>query len=125
MASLGDVYDREGEARRLAALLSPRYARMLLAVHKLVASLFPEWQPGPDDDPWRLDDPAVRKQLALAGEPGVLIDGAARDARRDVCREGQRRGYSAFEVAHGVAKDGYGGIDGLYLHTWAGRSETI
>src|SRR4029450_12447229 len=134
MASLGDVYDREGEQRRLAALLFPRYARMLLAVHKLVASLFPEWQAGPEDDPWRrgpddapgrLDDPAVRKQLALAAEQVVLIDGATRDALRDVLREGQRRGYSAFEVAHGVAKDGYGGIDGLYLHTWAGRSETI
>src|SRR5262252_8472355 len=126
---LDDVYDRDEEQRALAALLFPRYVRMLQAVHQLVASLFPEWQDGAET-PWRLDDPAVRAQLALAAEHVVLIDAATRDALRQVLQDGQRAGYSTFEVAHGVPKDGYAGIDGLYLDTWGvgtggGRSETI
>jgi hypothetical protein len=119
------VYDSRDEQRRLAALLFPRYLRDLQAVHHLVASAIPELTPDAFPVPWRLDDPSVRALLALAAEQVVLIDGATQDALRAVLAEGQRRGYSTFQVAHGVPGEGFGGIDGLYLDTWKGRSETI
>lgn len=116
-----DVYDPEEEQGLLARLLFPRYVRMLEAVHQLLASVFPWLTP----DEFRLDDPATRKQLALAAEQVVTIDASTRKQLRDVLREGQHRGYSAFQVAEGVPAEGYGGIRGLYLDTWKGRTETI
>jgi hypothetical protein len=116
-----DVYDPEEEQGRLARILFPRYQRMLEAVHQLVHSVFPWLTP----DEFRLDDPATRKQLALAAEQVVGIDATTRAALRDVLREGQRRGYSAFEIAEGVPADRFGGIKGLYLDTWKGRAELI
>jgi hypothetical protein len=116
-----DVYDPEEEQGRLARILFPRYLRMLEAVHQLLQSVFPFLTP----DEFRLDAPATRKQLALAAEQVVRIDASTRDQLRDVLKEGQKRGYSAFQVAEGVAADGFGGIAGLYLDTWRGRAETI
>jgi hypothetical protein len=118
---LEDVYDPEEEQGRLARILFPRYQRMLEAIHQLVASVFPWLSP----DEFRLDDPATRKQLALAAEQVVGIDATTRGALRDVLREGQKRGYSAFQVAEGVPAEGFGGIKGLYLETWKGRAELI
>ena len=116
-----DVYDPEEEQGRLARILFPRYVRMLEAIHQLVASVFPWLSP----EEFRLDDPATRKQLALAAEQVVGIDATTRGALRDVLREGQKRGYSAFQLAEGVPAEGFGGIKGLYLETWKGRAETI
>jgi len=116
-----DVYDAEDEQGRLARILFPRYLRMLEAVHQLLQSVFPFLSP----DEFRLDDPATRKQLALAAEQVVRIDASTRDQLRAVLQEGQQRGYSAFQVAEGVPADGFGGIRGLYLETWKGRAETI
>jgi len=118
---LEEVYDSEEEQGRLARILLPRYVRMLEAIHQLVASVFPWLSP----DEFRLDDPATRKQLALAAEQVVGIDATTRGALRDVLREGQKRGYSAFQLAEGVPAEGFGGIKGLYLETWKGRAETI
>lgn len=118
---LEDVYEAEEEQGLLARILFPRYQRMLEAVHQLLASVFP-WLTA---DAFRLDDPATRKQLALAAEQVVAIDASTRRQLRDVLREGQQRGYSAFQVAEGVPAEGYGGIRGLYLDTWKGRAETI
>ena len=118
---LEEVYDSEEEQGRLARILLPRYVRMLEAIHQLVASVFPWLSP----DEFRLDDPATRKQLALAAEQVVGIDATTRGALRDVLREGQRRGYSAFQLAEGVPAEGFGGIKGLYLETWKGRAELI
>jgi hypothetical protein len=117
---LEDIYDRLEEQRRLARILMPRFLRLLQAWHEMVASVF---QLSPEE--FRLDDPATRKQLAHAAERVVLIDQSTRAALWEVLREGQQRGYSNHEIAHGVPADGYGGIDGLYLNTWRGRSETI
>jgi hypothetical protein len=116
-----DVYNQEDEQGFLARVLFPRYLRMLEAMHQLVASVFPWLSP----DAFRLDDPATRKQLALAAEQVVKIDQSTREQLRDVLREGQQRGYSNHEIAQGVPADGYGGIRGLYLDTWRGRAETI
>jgi len=118
---LEDVYDPEAEQGFLARVLFPRYLRMLEAVHQLVASVFPWLSP----DEFRLDDPATRKQLALAAEQVVKIDQSTREQLRAVLQEGQKRGYSNHEIAQGVPADGFGGIRGLYLDTWRGRAETI
>jgi hypothetical protein len=117
---LEDVFDAREEQRRLARILMPRFLRLLQAWHEMVMSVF---QLSPEE--FRLDDPATRKQLAHAAERVVLIDQGTRAALREVLREGQKRGYSTHEIAHGVPADGYGGVDGLYLNTWRGRSETI
>jgi hypothetical protein len=119
MVRLDAIYDADAEQERLAAILDPRYTRMLAAVHELVASAFPEL------DDYRLDDEAVRELLAAAAAHVVLIDDATRRAIAATLAEGQARGYSAFELAHGVAADGFGGIDGLFQGTWKGRSETV
>lgn len=116
---LSDVYNSDDEQERLARVLDPRYARMLVAVHELVASAFPELQD------FRLDDEATRLLLNAAAERVVLIDQATRQAIRDQLREGQRRGYSAFQIANGVPSEDYRGIEGLFATTWQGRAQTV
>ena len=117
---LSDVYDADGEQERLAAILDPRYEGMLLAVHRLVESALPELSP----EDFRLDDEAVRAILAEAAERVVLIDTATRQAIREQLQEGQKRGYSAHQVAYGVPGEDYRGIDHLFRVTWKGRAET-
>ena len=118
---LDDVYDQEAEQERLAAVLDPRYEGMLLAVHELVASAFSELTP----DQFRLDDEATRLILEEAATRVVLIDEATRSAIASTLQEGQRRGYSAFQLAHGVPEEGFQGIDGLFTQTWQGRAELV
>ena len=118
---LEDVYDRGAWQRRLAAILMPRYVRMLEAWQQLVASALPQLS----FEEFRLDDEATRAMLAEAAERVVLIDQATRDAIREQLREGQRRGYSADELAHGVPGEDYRGIGGLFEVTWKGRAETV
>lgn len=118
---LSDLYDPEEEQGLLARILFPRYLRLLEAWHQLVQSAFPELTP----EEFRLDDVATRRQLALAAEQVVRIDQSTREQLREVLQEGQKRGYSDLQIAHGVPADGFGGISGLYLETWRGRAETI
>lgn len=119
MVTVHDIYDADEEQRQLALVLFPRYARMLLAVHHLTASAFPEL------GNFLLDDAATRRILAHAAQRVVLIDAATRAALQDVLAEGQARGYSARQMADGVLNEDYGGVAGLYLDTWKGRAETI
>ncbi len=121
MATLEAVYDAEEEQGALALITFPRYARMLEVVHGLVESALPEL----DAEAFRLDDAATRRLLAKAAEQVVLIDETTRDGLRKVLQEGQERGYSDQQIADGVPKDGFGGVDGLYLNTWKHRAETI
>jgi len=116
---LEDVYDQDAEQALLAALLDPRYARMLVAVHELVASALPE------ATDFRLDDAAARMILEEAATRVVLIDQATQAAIRAVLTVGQARGYSAHQVAYGVPEEDFPGIDGLFSTTWKGRAETV
>ena len=118
---LSDIYDPQEWQRGLAAILMPRFRRMLEAWHELVASQFPELSP----EDFRLDDEATRMILAEAAERVVLIDHATRDAIREQLREGQRRGYSTHQLAYGVPEDDYRGIDHLFRVTWRGRAELV
>lgn len=121
MADLDSVYDAQEEQRALALVWLPRYVRALNAIHRMVASVFPEL----DAETFRVDDVATRKMLALASERVVMIDESTRRQLNAVLQEGQRRGYSDRQVADGVPAEGYGGVRGLYLDTWKSRAETI
>jgi hypothetical protein len=116
---LGDVYDADAEQALLARLLDPRYARMLVAVHELVASAFPE------AEGYRLDDEATRMILEEAASRVVLIDQTTQDAIAALLQVGQARGYAAHQIAYGVPEDDFRGIDGLFTQTWPHRAETI
>jgi hypothetical protein len=121
VADLSLIFDPEEEQGLLALILFPRFERMLVAIHQLVASAFPELSP----DDFRLDDLATRKQLALAAERVVLIDESTRRALRIVLAQGQARGYSDTQIADGVPDEGYAGVKGLYLETWKSRAQVI
>jgi flagellar biosynthesis/type III secretory pathway protein FliH len=118
---LEDVYSSEEEQSALAAALFPRYERMLVVVHQMVQSAFPELSP----DDFRLDDAATLRLLTVAAEHVTMIDETTRKALQEVLQEGQRRGYSDTQIADGVPSEGYGGVEGLYLNTWKGRPELI
>jgi hypothetical protein len=113
------IYDADAEQEALAILLEPRYMAMLRSVHELVAATFPTMEN------FRLDDPATRAQLAHAAEQVVRIDETTRTALRHLLALGQERGYSAWELANGVPKDGFPGIEGLFRETWKGRALTV
>jgi len=115
-----DVYDPEEEQRRLFRILGPRVLELLRAWHQWVAD-----QLQLSVEAFRLDDATTRKFLAHAAERVVLIDGAGQREIQAQLTEGQRRGYSAFQLANGVPAEDFRGIKGLYEETWRGRSETI
>lgn len=116
---IGEVYDEQAEQEALAVILEPRYSTMLKAVHELVKSSFPEMEA------FRLDDAATRRLLTHAAQQVVRIDSTTRSAIQEMLRLGQERGYSNWELANGVAKDGYPGIDGLFKETWRNRALTV
>jgi hypothetical protein len=74
-------------------------------------------------DPTR--DPAVQAALARAGRRIVRIDEETRQAVRAVLAEGLARGYSDYQIAHGVPKDGYRGIHDTVEETYRNRCENI
>lgn len=95
MADLAAAYDAEGEQGLLAAVLFPRYQRMLTVMHRLVESAYPELnQAG-----YVLDDAAVRRQLALAAERVVLIDGATQRALQETLDGAETQGTGLVAAA--------------------------
>jgi hypothetical protein len=116
---LDSFYDPDEEQEALAVLLEPRYLAMLRGVHELVQATFPTMEE------FRLDDAATRRLLDYAAEQVVRIDETTREALREQLRIGQERGYSAWEIANGVPKDDYRGIDGLFRETWRNRALTV
>lgn len=116
---LGGIYDADDEQRRLAELLERAYETVLRAVNAVVAQAFTGMVT------LRLDDPATRRILHEAASRVVRIDEVTRQAIASMLAEGQARGYSVWEIAHGVQSDGYPGIDGLFRETWASRAETV
>lgn len=114
---LDEFYDAESEQMALAQIIEPRYIRMLGAVHELVRTTFPEMED------FRLDDESTASILEHAAKQVVRIDETTRDALRELLKLGQ--GYSQWEIANGVPKDEYPGIEGLFRETWAGRAQTV
>jgi hypothetical protein len=120
IADAVDRVDWNAEAYRLSLAIDPVYRQMLQAVHALVADALHL-----DPRAFRLDDAATRRVLETAAEQVVRITATTRDAVRAVLAEGQERGYSTQQIIAGVPRDGYGGLEGLFSETWAGRAETI
>lgn len=116
---LESFYDAEEEQEALAVLLEPRYLGILNAVHELVQATFPTMEE------FRLDDEATRAVLDHAAEQVVRIDETTRDALRELLKIGQERGYSQWELANGVPKDDFPGIEGLFRETWKNRALTV
>ena len=121
MAELGDIYDSEAEMRRLYDILAPRYVAMLLAVHNSLQRQLPNV----NILRYRVTDADVAQLLTEAAQQVVRIDETTRQAIRDQLVVGQANGFSNWEIANGVAKAGYSGIQGVYMETWKGRPEMI
>jgi hypothetical protein len=117
--AVDDIYDSSHEQEQLALILENVYERVLKAVHEMVASAYP------DVEAFRLDDPATRRMLLEAAERVVRIDTTTRNAIREMLMQGQARGYSTWELANGVPKDGFRGIEGLFKETWRNRGLTV
>jgi len=120
MPDVGDIYDTPEEQRRLAEILEQRYLAMLTAVHAALIRLF-----GLDPNRFVISDNAVNLLLVDAAQRVVRIDETTRQAIAEQLRVGQALGLSTYEIAHGNAKIGYHGIEGLYTETWQGRADTI
>jgi hypothetical protein len=121
MAELGDIYDSEAEMRRLYDILAPRYVAMLMAVHNSLQRQFPNL----NILRYRVTDADVAALLTEAAQQVVRIDETTRHAIRDQLVVGQANGFSNWEIANGVAKTDYRGIQGVYMETWQGRPEMI
>lgn len=67
----------------------------------------------------------LRELAAELGARIARIDETTRLEVADLVGEGMRRGYSIVQIAHGVPKENYPGIDGLFSETWAGRELTV
>lgn len=119
---LDAIWPSDEEQARLARILGPYFVATLNATNAIVRQLL-------DDviDPTTLvvDDAATNRILAEAGARIVRIDEATRAAIAEQLQIGQQRGYSTWQIAHGVPDDGYRGIDGLFRETWAGRADTV
>jgi hypothetical protein len=120
MPDIEDIYDADAEQAQLFVLLSARYRTLLKTIHEAVREEYDL-----DPDTFRLDDPSVRRVLEDCAERVVRIDETTREAIRETLQEGQRRGYSLYQMANGVPKDDYRGIEGLFEETWKGRPETV
>lgn len=118
MPDLSEVYDTSDEQQRLAAIFERRYMAILKLITAAVQRSF-------GIDRFRLTDSDVNRVLVEAGRRIVGIDETTRQQIVEQLRLGQELGLSNWEIANGVEKIGYRGIEGLYKQTWAGRAETI
>lgn len=119
---LDAIWPSDEERARLEAILQPYYVATLHAVNTVVAGLLSQVI---DPASMIVDDAATNRILAEAASRVVRIDEATRVAIAQQLQIGQLRGYSTWQIAHGVPDDGYRGIDGLFQETWAGRADTI
>src|SRR5215471_20586988 len=120
MPEVDDVYNSRDEQEALAAILERRYLAMLAAVHEALIRLY-----GLDANRFVISDNAVNLMLVDAAQRVVRIDENTRQLIAEQLRVGQALGLSTYQMAHGDAKIGYRGIEGLYAETWQNRAETI
>ena len=116
------VYDSDDERRRLQEILEPFYRSILAAVNALMLDAFSDFL---DPATFVVDDPATNRVLADAAARVVRIDETTRRAIAEQLQVGHARGYSTFQIAHGVPSDGYAGINGLFRENWRGRAEMV
>jgi hypothetical protein len=117
---LDALWPSDAERERLERILGPYYQATLQAINTILARLLP-----PTASNMVVSDATAARILAEAATRVVRIDEATRAAVRAQLQLGQLRGYSTWQVAHGVPADGYRGIDGLFQETWRGRADTV
>lgn len=106
------------ETVRLALVLEPRIRAMVLEAAGLSADL--AGAPPLEETDIRL--------LAILVESGDRIRNISEQTRSAVRRallEGTARGYSPWQIANGVPKDGFRGLRAVVTETYKGRAETI
>jgi hypothetical protein len=113
-------YNLTDEQQRLLGILERFYTLMLKAINALIVAHF---DLNPDE--FIVDDNTTRRILQLAATRVVRIDETTRLGIAKMLQEGQARGYSNWQLAHGVPEDGYAGINGLFRETWKSRAETV
>lgn len=123
-AEADDVFDAAAEADLLARILGAYYSAVLAAVHEVVRATFVD-VPGFAPDRFVLEDSATVRMLAQAGAQIVRITETTRQAIAVQLQVGAQQGYNTWQIAHGVPREGYAGIDGLFHETWAGRAEVV
>lgn len=116
------LWPSDEERERLARILGPYYRATLEAINVLVRNMFANM---PNAANMVVSDAAATRILAEAATRVVRIDETTRAALRAELQLGQLRGYSTWQIAHGVPGDGYRGIDGLFQETWRGRADTV
>lgn len=116
------LWPSDDERARLEAILNPYYQATLEAMNRIIRrTLRRRITPGT----MVVSDAAVVRILAEAASRVVRIDETTRSALRAQLQLGAQRGYSTWQIAHGVPADGYRGIDGLFQETWRGRADTV
>jgi hypothetical protein len=116
---VSSIWDSDDEQRRLMDIWEANFARILRAVHAVVAQGYPQAAN------FRLDDSDTRRMLAQAGRRVVRIDETTRLALQELLQRGQQLGLSSWQIAHGSVADDFPGIDGLFRETWRGRADTV
>jgi hypothetical protein len=123
-AEADDVFDAAAEAELLERILAAYYSAVLAAVHQVVQASFVD-VPGFDPERFVLEDSATVRLLGQAGTQIVRITETTRQAIASQLQVGAQRGYNTWQIAHGVPSEDYGGINGLFRETWAGRAEMV
>jgi hypothetical protein len=123
-AEADDVFDAAAEAELLERILGAYYSAVLAAVHQVVQASFVD-VPGFDPERFILEDSATVRLLGQAGTQIVRITETTRQAIASQLQVGAQRGYNTWQIAHGVPSEDYGGINGLFRETWAGRAEMV
>lgn len=106
------------ETARLALVLEPRVRAMVLEAAGLSAAL--AGAPTLEETDIRL--------LAILVESATRIRRVSEETRRAVritLLTGTARGYSPWQIANGVPKDGFRGLRAVVTETYRGRAETI
>lgn len=113
-------YDAADEQARLLGILDRWWQTMLNAVNALVVSYF-----ALDPTEFRVDDATTTRILQQAAARVVRIDETTRQSIAASLQEGQARGYSNWQLAHGVPSEDFAGIDGLFKERWKNRALTV
>ncbi len=70
-------------------------------------------------------DPRLLQLLRQSGKRIVGINDTTRRAVQDTILAGYDHGYNDYQIAHGVAADGFRGLDSVVRETYQGRAEAV
>lgn len=117
-AQTADRLVTNAEIHRLMLLLQPYLTEMIVQSSDLAGEMV-------GVDGLVASDP---KLIALLSQSAQRVVGITEETRRiiqETLATGSERGYSPYQIAHGVEADGYRGLDGVVAPTYRGRADTI